>query len=64
MATDSYTKTVLTVIAVALAWLAIKDTVAPASFAQGVMSVRIVGGTLDYETDLKSGPTLKVCTSC
>jgi hypothetical protein len=35
------------------------------AFAQGrVLEVRVVGGRLDYETDISSGPTLKVCTAC
>jgi|LauGreDrversion4_2_1035121.scaffolds.fasta_scaffold755824_2 hypothetical protein len=35
------------------------------AFAQGrVLEVRVVGGQLDYETDISSGPTLKVCTAC
>jgi hypothetical protein len=64
MSSDLYTKIVLTVIAVALVWNAIKDVVAPPSWAQGVVSVQVVGGRLDYETDVSGGPTLKVCTSC
>ena len=64
MATDRYTKTVLTVIAVALVWLAFKDSILPPAWAQGTVSVRIVGGRLDYETDTTGGPTLKVCTQC
>lgn len=64
MKVDTYTKAVLTVIAVALVWLAVKDTVSPPAWAQGVVQVEVVGGRLDYETDISGGPTLKVCTSC
>jgi hypothetical protein len=28
--------------------------------AQGIVSVRIVGGRLDYSTDVSGGPTLEV----
>ena len=62
--TDRYTKVVLTVIAVALVWIAARDAISPPAWAQGVVDVRVVGGELDYETDLKLGPTLKVCTDC
>ena len=62
--TDLYTKVVLTVIAAALVLHAVKDAVAPPSWAQGIVSVRVVGGRLDYETDTSPGPTLKVCTNC
>jgi hypothetical protein len=36
------------------------------AFAQpnGPIDVHIVGGRLDYETDVNGGPTLKVCTQC
>jgi hypothetical protein len=61
---DTYTKIVLTVIAVALVWNAAKDVAVPAAWAQGVVDVRVVGGMLDYETDTTGGPTLKVCTNC
>jgi hypothetical protein len=64
MPSDLYTRVVLTVIAAALVWIALKDVLAPPSRAQGVVSVRIVGGRLDYETDVSGGPTLKVCTNC
>ena len=61
---DAYSKTVLTVIAVSLVWLAVKDTVVPPAWAQGIVQVRVVGGRLDYETDVSGGPTLKICTQC
>jgi hypothetical protein len=61
---DRYTKVVLTVIAVALMWLGVKDAVAPHAWGQGVVQVEVVGGRLDYETDVSGGPTLKVCTDC
>jgi hypothetical protein len=64
MTTDRYTNIILTVIALALVWLGIKDAITPPAWAQGVMSVRVVGGQLDYETDTSGGPTLKVCTNC
>ena len=64
MATDRYTKTVLTVIAAALVWLAVRDVIVPPAWAQDVVRVKVVGGLLDYETDLRTGPTLKVCTEC
>jgi hypothetical protein len=64
---DRYTKIVLTVIAVSLAFIAgdiaLRRAIPEAS-AQNIVSVRVVGGRLDYETDVSSGPTLKVCTSC
>jgi hypothetical protein len=61
---DRYTKIVLTVIAVALIWLAAKDAIVSLAQAQNVVQVRVVGGRLDYETDISAGPTLKVCTQC
>ena len=60
---DRFTKTVLIVIALNLTFLSvhflIKDFVSDAT-AQSVMSVRIVGGRLDYSTDMSTGPTLEV----
>ena len=62
--TDRYTKIVLTVIAAALVWLGAKDVITPHAWAQGVVDVNVVGGRLDYETDISSGPALKVCLDC
>jgi hypothetical protein len=62
--TDRYTKIVLTVIAAALVCIATKGTVAPLAWGAGVVDVHVVGGMLDYETDMKIGPTLKICTNC
>jgi hypothetical protein len=61
---DRYTKTVLTVIAVALVWLGVKDGIMQHAWGQGVVEVHVDGGMLDYETDVRGGPTLKVCTDC
>jgi hypothetical protein len=59
---DRYTKFVLTVIAVCLVVLAGDALLKPPP--EGIVNVRVVGGQLDYETDLRSGPTLKVCIDC
>ena len=64
---DSYTKAVLTVIAMSLVLLVADRAVEifiPDAVAQGTVHVYVEGGTLDYETDVTGGPTLKVCTSC
>ena len=67
MMIDRYTKILLKVIAINLTIIfghgALKVAV-PEVVAQQTVPVRVVGGTLDYETDLSSGPTLKVCTQC
>lgn len=64
---DKTTKVILAAIALGL-WLnaAIALFRPTPVLAQrgGVMDVRVVGGTLDYETDVTGGPTLKVCTQC
>lgn len=64
---DRYTKVILTIIAVNLT-LIVGDgflrKAIPDVWAQNIVSVRVVGGQLDYETDVKGGPTLKVCTQC
>lgn len=64
---DRYTKIILTVIAVNLTFIVadvfLKRAV-PEVWAQGTINVRVVGGRLDYETDVSGGPTLKVCTNC
>ena len=39
--TDRYTKIVLTIIAVCLVWISVRDT-APSAYAQGTMDVNIV----------------------
>jgi hypothetical protein len=63
---DRYTKVVLTVIAISLVWIGVRDFAAEITpaWAQGTVSVYVTGGRLDYETDISGGPTLKVCTSC
>jgi hypothetical protein len=71
---DRYTRVVLTIIAVNLTLIAMSLTVTvsdrllktavPEAWAQNIVPVRVVGGKLDYETDITSGPTLKVCTNC
>ena len=64
---DRYTKAVLTIIAISLSVIAvgqIHNFAVPNAWAQGTVSVYVEGGTLDYETDITGGPTLKVCTSC
>lgn len=67
MTSDRYTKIILTIIAVNLSFIT-ADTLlkkaVPEVWAQGTMNVRVVGGRLDYETDISGGPTLKVCTQC
>lgn len=64
---DRYSKIILTVIAINLT-LVVGDRflgkVVPVAWAQGTVDVRVVGGRLDYETDISGGPTLKVCTEC
>lgn len=64
---DRYTKVVLTIIAIDLTLVVADDLlrkVVPDAWAQSATPVRIVGGRLDYETDVSGGPTLKVCTDC
>lgn len=67
MAVDRYVKILLTIIAVDLT-LIVADVVLrralPEAWADRTVDVRVVGGRLDYETDVSGGPTLKVCTSC
>jgi hypothetical protein len=63
---DKTTKIILTAIALGL-WLnaavaLFKPT--PVVAQGGTIDVRVVGGRLDYETDVSGGPTLKVCTQC
>lgn len=64
---DRYTKVVLTVIAVNLTLIVaeglLRKTI-PEAWAQQTIPVQVVGGRLDYETDMSGGPTLKVCTEC
>lgn len=60
---DRYTKTILTVIAINLTLIVGDDLltrVIPDAWAQEPMAVRVVGGRLDYETDVSGGPTLKI----
>jgi hypothetical protein len=60
---DRYTKTILTVIAINLTFIVAGDLLTramPNAWAQEPMDVRIVGGRLDYETDVSGGPTLKI----
>ena len=64
---DKYTKFILTVIAINLTVLTVERAVTvlvPEVSAQSTVNVRVVGGRLDYETDVSGGPTLKVCTQC
>lgn len=64
---DRYTKLVLTVIAVNLTVI-VADTLLsralPDAWAQETIPVYVEGGVLDYETDVTSGPRLRVCTDC
>ena len=64
---DRYTKIILTIIAVNLTLMVgdsfLKKAI-PEVWAQNIVNVRVVGGKLDYETDISGGPTLKVCTQC
>ncbi len=63
---DRTTKFLLAVIAAGL-WANIGAVFLkpqPAFAQRGVIDVRVVGGQLDYETDVSGGPTLKVCTEC
>ena len=61
---DRYTKVVLTIIAAALVGLVVRGPMTTHAWGDDVVQVHVVGGTLDYETDITGGPTLKVCTSC
>jgi hypothetical protein len=64
---DRYTKVILTIIAVNLTIMVadiLLPRLIPYAYAQRTQSVYIEGGTLDYETDITAGPTLKVCTNC
>ena len=64
---DRYTKIILTVIAINLTVIVASEVltfVIPEARAQQTISVYVEGGTLDYETDITGGPTLKVCTDC
>ena len=64
---DRYTKIVLTVIAINLTASSVDRLLRltiPNAWAQETMDVHVVGGQLDYETDVTAGPTLKVCTNC
>ena len=67
MSADRYTKIILTIIAINLTAIAV-DTflkkAIPEVWAQSTVNVRVVGGRLDYETDVSGRPTLKVCTQC
>ena len=63
---DKTTKVILAAIALGL-WLNAAIALfrpTPVLGQSGVMDVHVVGGTLDYETDVRAGPTLKVCTQC
>lgn len=64
---DRYTKIILTIIALNLTLISGDKflTIAiPDVWAQNVVPVRVIGGRLDYETDVSGGPTLKVCLQC
>jgi hypothetical protein len=62
---DKTTKLILAAIALGLWFNAAIALLKPIPVvAQGTMNVRVVGGRLDYETDVSGGPTLKVCTQC
>ena len=71
---DRYTKAVLTIIAVNLTIISVSLTLTvtdsflrkaiPEVSAQSIVPVRVVGGRLDYETDVSGDPTLKVCMNC
>ena len=64
---DLYTKIILTVIAINLTVIVASEVLTfgiPEAGAQQTISVYVEGGTLDYETDITGGPTLKVCTDC
>ena len=64
---DRYTKIILTIIALNLTLITgdkFLTTAIPEVWAQNVVPVRVIGGRLDYETDISGGPTLKVCLQC
>ena len=64
---DKYTKIILTIIALNTTLIvgdSLLSKLIPDAWAQGTMNVYVEGGTLDYETDITGGPTLKVCTNC
>jgi hypothetical protein len=63
---DKTTKLLLAAIAVGL-WANVGMSVLkpePVFAQRGIIDVRVIGGRLDYETDISGGPTLKVCTQC
>lgn len=64
---DRYTKIILTILAFNTS-LMVADQILnkffPEAWAQSVLDVNVVGGQLDYETDITGGPTLKVCIDC
>lgn len=63
---DKTTKLLLAAIAAGL-WANVGMAVLkpePVFAQRGTMDVRVVGGRLDYETDVSGGPTPKVCTQC
>ena len=64
---DRYTKAIMTIIAASLVLIVADnflERVVPEAWAQSVVPVKVVGGQLDYETDITSGPTLKICIDC
>jgi len=64
---DKYTKIILTIIALNTTLIvgdSLLGKLIPDVWAQGTMNVYVEGGSLDYETDITSGPTLKVCLEC
>lgn len=64
---DRYTRVVLTIIAINLTIIVahgVGELFFPEAWAQQTVPVYVQGGQLDYETDISSGPTLKVCTDC
>jgi len=65
---DKYTKIILTIIALNTTLIvgdSLLSKLIPDVWAQGTVNVYVVGGRLDYETDITGGATLFVkCINC
>jgi len=71
---DRYTKVILTVVALNLTLIVLNGALekfVPEAWAQDLsvysrepVGVYVIGGKLDYQTDMTTGPILQVCTDC